>query len=83
MIKMKFARMKQKPKLVGECFYVVMAQFRDGSWGVASFFGKPFAFSKYAEAIETRDWIINDDTFTYWQNKKHFKIAKITLGETK
>lgn len=58
--------------------YVVIAQFQDGTWDFAYFFGAPFAGRRYLDVVQMKRDIIAKTKVKHW-NDGTLKVAKIEL----
>lgn len=59
---------------------IVICQWRDGTWGIADFWGLPYAANCYSKAVKLKKAICDKaGTGKNWWKTQNFAIAKITF----
>ncbi len=79
-MKITIPKAKKPVKFIrGITLYVVISQYRGGTWGIASYFGEEYVSHRYLQATKFKKRIIDNLWSGGWWKKKHFKVAKITF----
>lgn len=78
------ARRKQRRYKMGERLWIVEAQFKDGSWGIASFTGERWVSTNYYQAHRFKraiQQLTKMQGSKYWSNKR-FRVVEYSRAQT-